>query len=217
MKANKLFLLLIMICGTVFVNAQSNGDKLFIEGQNLQKSMTVASQKAAIKKFQAAKVVYTVPDKKAMCDNQISICKNNISTLSKMKKKEAAEEKPVEQPVVEEQPVEEKKRTDVSLSLSETRLDFKHKPKRGATQSVEVNCNYDDWTIVSQPDWVEIYIGKGKFSVEASENKSDDDRSGVVLVKCEDKEVNLVINQDGVSAINKITGGFKGLFKKKKK
>lgn len=216
MKANKLFLLLIMICATVSANAQSNGDKLFLEGQNFQKSMTVASQKAAIKKFQAAKVVYTVPDKKAMCDNQISICKSNINTLSK-KKKEETEEKPVEQPIAEEQPVEVNKRTDVTLSLSETRLDFKHKPKRGATQSVEVNCNYDDWTIDSKPDWVEIYIGKGKFSVEATENKSDDDRSGVVLVKCDDKEVNLVINQDGVSAINKITGGFKGLFKKKKK
>ena len=33
------------------VGAQSSGDKLFLEGQNLQKVLTVGSQNAAIKKF----------------------------------------------------------------------------------------------------------------------------------------------------------------------
>ena len=57
--------------------AQS-GDKLFMEGQQLQQTMTISSQRAAIKKFQAAKVIYTTADKKKMCDNQISICNKNI-------------------------------------------------------------------------------------------------------------------------------------------
>lgn len=63
--------------------AQSSGDKLFMEGQKLQQTQTVAAQNQAIKKFQAAKVVYTAADKKKMCDNQISICQSNISSLKK--------------------------------------------------------------------------------------------------------------------------------------
>lgn len=66
----------------VYVCAQSTGDKLFMEGQKLQQTMTKASQQQAIKKFQAAKIAYTAKEKKTMCDNQIAICKQNIGNLS---------------------------------------------------------------------------------------------------------------------------------------
>ena len=188
-------------------SAQSKGDQLFLEGQKLQQTMTISSQNQAIKKFEAAKVVYTSTDKKTMCDNQISQCKKNISSLRKKatttttKKEEPVEEEPKEEPVV----VETHK--DVQLSLSATHLDFKYKPKEGEMQSVDVTCNYDDWEIVSHPDWVTVYTATAKFSVEVTRNKEDDARSGIVTVKCGDKEVDLIINQKKASKLEKARDG----------
>ncbi len=212
----KLLVFLYALTLSLVVNAQSAGDKLFIEGQQLQKVMTVDSQNKAISKFKAAKVVYTTADKKTMCDNQIAICNNNLKTIrgnkssNKKKKADKAEEKP-EEP--EPTPVANTRR-DIELSISESRLDFKNKPKKGATQSVMVKCNYDDWKVASKPDWVEVYTAKDKFSVEAYENPDEDGRSGIVTIKCDDVEVSLIINQDGLSGVGKF---FKNLSKKKKK
>ena len=75
--------ILFLLCSLVNTFAQTNGDKLFMEGQKLQQTQTVAAQKRAIRKFQSAKVVYTSADKKKMCDNQISICNNNITSIKK--------------------------------------------------------------------------------------------------------------------------------------
>lgn len=86
-------ILLLMVSTTV--SAQSNGDKLFMEGQTLQQKQTIASQNQAIKKFEAAKVVYTSADKKKMCDNQIAICNNNISSLKRVSSKGSKERKQI--------------------------------------------------------------------------------------------------------------------------
>lgn len=73
----------IILMTSIVVSAQSNGDRLFMEGQAFQQKQTIVSQNQAIKKFRAAKVVYTSADKKKMCDNQIAICYSNISSLRK--------------------------------------------------------------------------------------------------------------------------------------
>ena len=72
--------------------AQSSGDKLFMEGQKLQQIQTIAAQNQAIKKFKSAKVVYTTKEKKKMCDNQITICNNNIASIRRGGKKQTEEE-----------------------------------------------------------------------------------------------------------------------------
>lgn len=221
MKNFKYLLVCLLSWCVMGLNAQtSNADKLFLQGQQLQKTMTVASQNAAIKKFMAAKTFYTVATNKTMCDNQITICKNNIKTISsktktvvkKVKTSDTTKEK-------EEVQIEKPKVTkrNVTLSLSESRLDFKAVPKEGATQSVDVDCNYSDWAIKSKPEWITVYTTKDKFSVEAQENVTGEDRSGVVTVKCGDKEVDLVVNQNKESAVNKVVGKIGGIFKKKKK
>lgn len=61
--------------------AQAAADKLFLEGQKLQQVMTLSSQEKAINKFKSAQIIYKAQDKKAMCDNQIAICKSNIKQL----------------------------------------------------------------------------------------------------------------------------------------
>ena len=68
---------------TICTKAQTNGDKLFMQGQTLQRTQTVAAQNQAIKKFRAAKIVYATSEKKKMCDNQISICNSNIASLKR--------------------------------------------------------------------------------------------------------------------------------------
>ena len=81
MKKNSLYRFLFSLAVFLLpftIQAQTNADNLFLQGQNLQKTMTVASQNAAIKKFQAAKVLYTTASKKSMCDNQIAACNTNI-------------------------------------------------------------------------------------------------------------------------------------------
>lgn len=217
----------LLICSSLTVIAQSNGDKLFLEGQRYQRTMTVASQNTAISKFAAAKIVYTSSDKKTMCDNQISICRSNIKNINngngsgdvKKKTKHKTSKQDKKSKKEEEVPVEQEKpkikvRTDVSLKLSESRLDFKYKPKEGSTQSVDVICNYDDWVVASKPDWVTVYTAKNKISVEVQENESDEERSGIVTIKCDNTECPLVINQDKKKVLDKIMGS---VFKKKKK
>lgn len=196
---------LLSVVGTVV--AQTDADNLYLEGQKLQQTMTISKQNEAIKKFKQAKVLYTSSSKQTMCDNQISQCNKNISSIrAAAAAKKKAQESKMEEIVEEEQPKEEEKietHKDVQLTLSESVLQFKRKPKDGATQSVAVTCNYDDWEIASNPDWVTIYRAVGKFSVEVMENTSDDERSGVVRVKCGEKEVDLVINQKGPNLLNK--------------
>lgn len=213
-KFCRMLVFVLMLCVPAGMVAQSNGDKLFMEGQQLQQVQTIASQNAAIKKFRAAKVVYTTAEKKKICDNQIAICNNNIRAI-RAKNSSGSKSQNTTQ---SEPAVTSKKKThkNVELSLSETRLDFKSKPKEGATQSVEVECNYDDWEIASNPEWVTVYLSEKKFTVEAEENTGEEDRSGVIVVKCGDKEVNLVVNQDKRKGVEKVMDKVGGFFKKKK-
>lgn len=127
---NIVIILVLMVAH--IVSAQSNGDKLFMEGQALQQKQTIASQNQAIKKFEAAKVVYTTADKKKMCDNQITICKNNISYLKKVYSKGAKDKS--QTTVVQE----------VKLELSQNRLCF-NGDKNGIS-SIAVTAPSIDWS-----------------------------------------------------------------------
>lgn len=204
----RLFFIIIMIFTSLCASAQTKGDKLFQEGQTLQKTLTIASQNSAIKKFQAAKIAYTTSEKKKICDNQIVICGNNIKQLKKATVKTSSTTKTTTTTKEEEkvEPEEPKPvyHEDLTLSLSESRLDFKANPKPGATQSVEVRCNYDGWFVAKKPDWVTVYVTVGKFSVEVQENTTESDRSGVITIGCENKEADIVVNQAKLKGIGKI-------------
>lgn len=200
------FLTIIALACASIAMAQSNGDKLFLEGQQLQAVQTINSQQAAIKKFQAAKIAYTTTEKKTMCDNQITICNNNISSIRAAARR-AADEKAkaeAEAQAAATAAEPEPERTDVELKLSETRLDFKSTPKEGYTQSVNVTCNYDDWDIEESPDWLTVYKADTKFTVEASENTTGEDRSGVITVACGSTEATVVVSQNKKSLTQKL-------------
>ncbi len=121
--------------------AQSSGDKLYNQGLQLQKTMTVQAQNNAISKFTSAKKLYDSAAKKAQCDNAISVSRNIISSLksggsntksngSKKKNNQTAEPEQKEEPIT------------LSLTNKEFSLDNETK-----ALSVGVTSNKNDWSV----------------------------------------------------------------------
>ncbi len=77
------FVAITLMFFTLSVLAQSNGDQLFLQGQQYQQEKTISSQEKAIKAFKAAKIIYTNQASKQMCDNQISLCQKTIKEIKK--------------------------------------------------------------------------------------------------------------------------------------
>ena len=189
----KLFLFLSVLAVTMKVQAQTAGDKLFSQGQQLQMTQTVNSQNQAIAKFTAAKKAYDSSEKKAMCDNQIKICKNNIVTIKK--RITPAKEKEV---VVVEKEGEEiqqtQKKEPIALSLSVSSIEFKSSGEKSDNHEVKVNCNYDTWTY-SCPDWISVTKNGNILTLTASANKTSEERSAVLVVECEGTKAELMVYQ----------------------
>lgn len=182
---------IIILMAASVVSAQSNGDKLFMEGQALQQKQTIASQNQAIKKFEAAKVVYTTADKKKMCDNQIAICNNNISSLKKVSSKGTKDKK---QTVAVQ---------EVKLALSQNRLTFDG-DKKGAS-SVAVTAPSVDWSFkLSEGIEGEENFAKATRSsdaksidVEVEANPYTVERHQSLIVTYENTADTLLISQSG--------------------
>lgn len=195
---------MLLFMATIAV-AQSTGDKLFLEGQQLQKTMTIASQNAAIKKFQAAKVVYTAAEKKQMCDNQITICNNNIKSI---KAKAAADKKAKEEKEKEEQEAKEKAekvekpKEEVKLEVSPGKIEFKGNPN-GKSVTVTVKSNYE-WQVNAKPEWVDIFMAEDKFNVTVTENDTDDKRFGDIVVISGDKKATIKVFQKKLNMVDKV-------------
>lgn len=202
----KLCFVVLMICSSVCANAQSAGDRLFKQGQELQMKQNERSQNQAIAKFAAAKKAYDSADKKAMCDNQIKICKNNIVTI----RKNTVTKKSVE-PIEKEEKTEpepEKQKDPVSLSLSESAIEFKASGKKDDNHQVTVNCNYDNWTYESL-DWINITKNGNILTLTASANDTGEERSGIFVVECDGVKAELMIYQKAKFSLKTIVGGKK--------
>lgn len=138
LKMLRIVVSIVMLLFAMGISAQSNGDKLFMEGQKLQQTRTIAAQNQAIKKFKAAKVVYTAAEKKTMCDNQIAICNSNIAALKNSNR-------PLKQGSVEQE-----KEPDFSLSSNEVVFDG----GKADFCSVVVKSDLKNW-IVTLPEDLE--------------------------------------------------------------
>lgn len=197
MRSNNKMLILLKYVVTIFflmvamtVSAQSNGDKLFMEGQTLQKKQTIASQNQAIKKFEAAKVVYTTSDKKRMCDNQITICNKIIASLKKVSSKG----KEIKQ-IVEVQ--------EVKLSLSKNFVTFDGDTKGMA--SVVVTAPSMDWSLKSSMgiEGEDSFVKAMKNSdaksidIEVEANASTLERHQSFYVSYENAVDTLLVSQKG--------------------
>lgn len=200
----KLVLVIIILCFSVTSNAQSAGDKLFKQGQELQMKQNEKSQNQAIAKFAAAKRAYDSADKKAMCDNQIKICKNNIITIRKNvaeKKKVMTQEKEEESVSPEPEPQKE----PVTLSLSVSTIEFKSSGKKNDNHQVTVNCNYNNWTFEC-PEWINITKNGNVLTLTASSNDTGEERSAILVVDCEGTKAELMIYQKAKFSLRSIVG-----------
>ena len=186
------FVTVIMLMIATIGLAQSNGDKLFMEGQTLQQKQTISSQNQAIKKFEAAKVVYTSTDKKKMCDNQIAICNNNISSLKRASSSKGHKEK--------KQAVETK---EVKLSLSKNSILFDG-DKKGMS-SIAVVAPSIEWNFKSSEgvEGEENYVKATRSSdaksidIEVEANPSTLERHQSFVVSYESVTDTLMVSQSG--------------------
>lgn len=201
-----LFLGLFLI--TQNIQAQNAGDKLFAQGQKLQMTQTVQAQKQAIAKFVSAKKAYDSATKKTMCDNQISICRNNIKTITQKPKIQKKKIIVTQSSETFEEKLPEKKKEPVRLSLSVSYLEFKAAGKVSDNYEVVVSCNYDDWTYKC-PDWIHVSQNDNRIVVTADPNKTNEERSGILAVLCQGEKAELRISQK--------CNFFKSLIKGKKK
>lgn len=205
-KVLRLLLCLAMLFVAIGANAQAAADAVYKQGLALKNQRTKTSLAAAITKFKNAKGLYATEAGKDKCDAQIGACNyylKRFTAVSKkkvVKKKVTKNENEVEDSVVEAVADTHK---DVKISLSEDYLDFKSRGE-GNIQSVTVTCNYDDWYIDDQPEWVKASRGGNKIYVEVQDNMGKEKRCGVISIKCGSEDIGLVINQKKADITRKV-------------
>lgn len=186
----KLFSFILLFSVSSVGYAQS-GDKLFMEGQKLQQNMTVSSQNAAIKKFQAAKIVYTTADKKKMCDNQITICNKNIISLRRGSR--GAKSVAVANP----------KPAAKNLELSQTKVEFDG--EKPGTVNIKVEATTNDWNftvpagVEGMDNFIKATRSNDAKSIDISVPSNDKtlDRTQIVNVDCGEKREVISVRQKG--------------------
>ena len=138
---------LVLSCLSVFAQ-KSAADKYYAQGVTCMKTMTVPSQKKAIGFFEKAKVAYDSASKKALCNEQITACRNIIKRLSAPKPSGKKPSKP-------------SKREEVVVMVTDSIDTVIDKPtfvfkasknkvvfdaKGGEYEEVDIECS-GDWTI----------------------------------------------------------------------
>ncbi len=178
--------LLLLFSATVVCHAQS-ADKLFMQGQNLQQKMSIGSQNAAIKKFQAAKVMYSTSDKKQMCDNQITICNRNISFIRKSRKANEAkevEEVPATRFLISQEDINFEGTTDGVMNVKvDASAEWKHSVPEGLTGA-------DNFVTVTRPD-------DSSIDISVKRNPTTIGRDQMVNVDCGDDRKVISVHQSG--------------------
>ena len=155
------------------------GDKYFTIAKQHQDSLNVEAQKTAIKNFTIAKGWY---EKAKNAKKQIDNCKTEISRCEAVI--DSLNSVPPAEPV--------------QLAVNINRLNFKRKPK-DAVQTIEVSCNYPEWRVEHELNWISVFISghEQSFAIKAEENTQKEARFGYVYVVCGDKKVTIEVYQDG--------------------
>lgn len=204
-KIIRLFMLLAMMSVAIGAHAQAAADAVYKQGLTLKNQRTKSSLTQAIAKFRNAKGLYATEAGKDKCDAQIGACNYYLKRLAAPAKKKVVKKKVTQHDTAEDSVAVAVVDThkDVKISLSEDYLDFKSRGEDKA-QSVEVTCNYDDWYIDDQPEWVKASRAGNKIYVEVADNMGKEKRSGVVSIKCGNEDIGLVINQKKADITRKV-------------
>jgi len=205
-KFLKFLMAVVMLLLPLMIKAQSSCDALFQEGQKLQQTMTVVAQNKAIALFEKAKACYDSAERKSICDQQIRTCRaiiqrlgSNGSSANRNRKHVEETDTTAPKPKVEEPKKPE--RTDIQLNAGKDNIEFKG--KGGQVLTVKIKCNYDDWEVIEQPEWVTITSGANAIMVAADENDTDDKRTGFIKIACGDKTATIFVSQKKLSLLDK--------------
>lgn len=172
---------------TTYVWGQKNsGDKLYKEGQKLQKVMNIKSQESAIEKFSVAKRFYDNIDNKQKCDDAIEVSKTIIRELKKPKPKKTTEEPA-------------KKTSELALGVDTLNVEFNQKDA-----IVSVSSTNSSWTAIAlKPSNIDSFVTITKDNnnncvhVSCIENTSTEERQQKVEVKSDEKYASFVVVQKG--------------------
>lgn len=143
----KLSRLITLVCTLIFsaaaLFAQSSGDRLYNQGLQLQKTMTIQAQNSAISKFSSAKKLYDSAAKKSQCDQAISVSRNIISSLKGGKGGGGVGQARGSRGSRHNEPVQkEEVKPTLSVTNSEFNVDLSSR-----TLNVGVNTNQPEWNV----------------------------------------------------------------------
>lgn len=183
--------LIMMLIGSLAVSAQTSGDKLYNQGLQFQKTLTIKSQRNAIAKFTSAKKLYDSQTKKAQCDQAIAVSRNIIAQISSGGK--------VSDTGLRGEGASEKKEQALNISPNDFAIDCHPK-----TLTVTVAAiNIDDWTAlpVSNADgtsFLTVKKGDGVVTIECDRNENTAPREQTVVVSGGNRRCEVKVSQAGV-------------------
>lgn len=195
-----ILLVAIMALAALPAAAQSACDNLYNKGLQAQQTMTIASQNSAISYFQKAKNCYDSQANKTKCDQQIKVCRDNITNIQKKGKKATPSAEAAAIPAPEPEPqraatAPAAPARDVQLSIDCAYIKFK--AKGGEYKKAKVICNYPDWEVSRKPDWVKCFKNDdNEVIVECEKNTTGEERNGNIEIQCGDKTATFMVIQD---------------------
>ena len=87
------------------------------------------------------------------------------------------------------------------LDVSETHLLFN--AFSCITRKIDVTCNYYDWYVKEHPIWLKVTEGKDGdqcfLNLTITPNIDKQNRTGIILIKCGEKEIKIYVSQFGRS------------------
>lgn len=197
-------------------------------GMRLQRTITVRAQNMAIRSFTDAMACSTDSAFRADCSRQINISRSIIGRLGgTVEEYESPAAATPEVPAVPTEPVDTAETSVESPGTGETAqtapeqpamrpapvnlrfnydkdaVEFKADGKK--TVTVEVVCNYVDWTVTEHPDWLEVTPTADGTAIELKAGRNEGDRrEGVVVVTCGDKSVSIDVRQRKAGFLNNL-------------
>lgn len=184
-------------------------------GMRLQRTITVRAQNMAIRSFTDAMACSTDSAFRADCSRQINISRSIIGRLGgTVEEYESPAAATPEVPAVPtepgetaqtapEQPAMRPAPVNLRFNYDKDAVEFKADGKK--TVTVEVVCNYVDWTVTEHPDWLEVTPTADGTAIELKAERNEGDRrEGVVVVTCGDKSVSIDVRQRKAGFLNNL-------------
>lgn len=193
----------IVLC-TAIAMAQSSGDKLYSQGLQLQKTITIPSQNQAISKFQSAKKMYDSSAKKAQCDQAIQVSQGIIKHLkSCAPKPQVKPGKDSKDDTVEE--------IIPSLEVGPANTAFDVSCEANSIQ-VAVSTNQEDWDVAPVSDGNKIFAQAtkrdSKIFIYVMPNNTFESRTQKFNVTAGNLTKEITITQSGIDAKLYVNKGF---------